>query len=241
MNYEDQIEDYIFDRMLPEERVAFEMAMKENESLANAVQDYKLAHSISKSIIEIEVRDQLKELKIKKSSASIHNLFTLKGIAAIFILFAGVVLLYKIYFPSYPNSEEIFTQLYEIPISNWTRSEKDTLTTMDSAQYYFEEYRWAEAKILYTRILLKDSFCLECKYYLGHIAMIEKDYKTARLLFEYILSTGTDTFKESTIYQLMLINLVEKSKKKAEMLFNELQKKNAIPQDKSKYIQKLIE
>ncbi|HRG32132.1 MAG: hypothetical protein IT264_05675 [Saprospiraceae bacterium] len=240
MNFEDQIEDYVFDRLLPDARTAFEIAMKENESLSNAVQDFKLAQSISKSLIEIEVRDQLNELKLKSSKVNRSYLFTLKRIAAIFIIVFGIVWLYKIYFPTYPTSDEIYSQLYEIPASSRTRSDKDTLSTLDSAQYYFEEYRWAEAKILFTRLLKADSMCLECTYYLGHLAMIEKDFKTARILFEEILSAETNSFREPSIYQLMLINLVEKNKKKAEPLYNDLQKKNAIANNKLKLIQKLL-
>ncbi|MBK7244399.1 MAG: hypothetical protein IPH98_11140 [Saprospiraceae bacterium] len=232
MDYFDHIEDYLNHKLTDEERTAFELAMQMDETLASAVRDYPLAHTIVKSFIELEVRQQLESLSQEKAQSMGRKLFSISRIAAIFIIAVGGFLLYKIFSLDRYSPEEIYATLYEKPYSNFTRAEKDSLSSLDSALYYFEEEHWDDAKILLTRLLNVDSLVMKSQYYLGHIAMANKDYAEAKIKFGHIVSLGYSQFHDPSLYQLMIIHLVERSKDKAKPIFKELEEKEFLAKNK---------
>jgi len=232
MDYFDHIEDYLNHKLTDEERTSFELAMQTDETLASAVRDYPLAHTIAKSFIELEVRQQLESLSQNKSQSIGRKLFSIRRIAAIFIIALGGFLLYKIFSPDRFSPDEIYATLNEKPYSNITRAEKDSLSSLDSALYYFEEEHWDDAKILLTRLLNVDSLVMKSQYYLGHIAMANKDYAEAKIKFGHIVSLGESQFHDPSLYQLMIIHLMEKSKDKAKPIFKELEEKEFLAKNK---------
>jgi len=232
MDYFDHIEDYLNHKLTDEERTSFELAMQTDETLASAVRDYPLAHTIAKSFIELEVRQQLESLSQEKAQSMGRKLFSIRRIAAIFIIAVGGFLLYKIFSPDRYSPDEIYATLYEKPYSNITRAEKDSLSSLDSALYYFEEEHWDDAKILLTRLLNVDSLVMKSQYYLGHIAMANKDYAEAKIKFGHIVSLGESQFHDPSLYQLMIIHLMEKSKDKAKPIFKELEEKEFLAKNK---------
>ncbi len=232
MDYFDHIEDYLNHKLTDEERTSFELAMQTDETLASAVRDYPLAHTIAKSFIELEVRQQLESLSQNKSQSIGRKLFSIRRIAAIFIIALGGFLLYKIFSPDRFSPDEIYATLNEKPYSNITRAEKDSLSSLDSALYYFEEEHLEDAKILFTRLLNVDSLAMKSQYYLGHIAMAYKDYAEAKIKFGHIVSLGDSQFHDPSLYQLMIIHLMEKNKNLAKPIFKELEEKEFLAKNK---------
>lgn len=232
MDYFEHIENYLNHKLTDEERTAFELAMQTDEKLASAVLDYPLAHTIAKSFIELEVRQQLESLSQEKAQYMGRKLFSIRRIAAIFIIAVGGFLLYKIFSPDRYSPDEIYTTLYEKPYSNFTRAEKDSLSSLDSALYYFEEEHWEDAKILFTRLLNFDSLAMKSQYFLGHIAMANKAYAEAKIKFEHIVSYRDSQFHDPSLYQLMIIHLMEKNKNLARPIFKELEEKEFLAKNK---------
>ncbi|MBL0237208.1 MAG: hypothetical protein IPQ02_11495 [Saprospiraceae bacterium] len=103
-------------------------------------------------------------------------------------------MLYKIFSPDRFSPDEIYATLNEKPYSNITRAEKDSLSSLYSALYYFEEEHWEDAKILFTRLLNVDSLAMKSQYYLGHIAMAYIDYAEAKIKFAHCFIGETHNF-----------------------------------------------
>ena len=79
------------------------------------------------------------------------------------------------------------------------------LATYRNALAYFGEENFAKAKILFSQLIGEDrNFNDLSKMYLGKIAIIEKDFNTARKYFD-----SPDNYNLSKIRQLMFIDLKE--------------------------------
>ncbi len=97
MNYFDQIDDYLFERLSESDRTAFEKALYDDPKLKEAVSDANLAKSIGEAAFEEETRRMVEaslgnttqSTPIKKLSYNTKLFIYLAAVAAILIIVVG--------------------------------------------------------------------------------------------------------------------------------------------------------
>ena len=62
--------------------------------------------------------------------------------------------------------------------------------------------------------------------------MANKDYAGAKIKFEHIVSFRDSQFHDPSLYQLMIIHLMEKNKNLAKPIFKELEEKEFLAKNK---------
>ena len=178
------IDEYLDNTLDAVQRSAFEAALRNDPKLAHAVKNHGLLKSLSASLIEDEVREQLAALQSEKKRTNL-NLFSrrhaLAYAAVFFAVFAGGYLLIK--FWSQKNMEkEILATLVVRPELNITRSVEAYDLPYDQAVNLYSLNRFEEAIDVFNTLPASDSVT----WYSGHCLLLNKNYREAANSFSQL-------------------------------------------------------
>ncbi len=238
IDYYELLDDYMEDKLSPELYQQFREELSINLSLQKAVDHYQLAKKISQSLIELETRKHIQQLKT-------HNITRTRflRIAASIILLIGLGLIYKISIKnSSIDSEQIFASLYEKPISSTSRSGIRLMTSMDSAISLFDNRLYKSSKNLFAKILSEDSSSTISLRYLAHLAILEKEYTLAENYFKQITRNNDSNLQLEAQYNLMILVIRKDDRATAIKIYQTyFEGKDLIEKEKSKILSKWIE
>lgn len=230
------IEDYILNRLDPDHRREFEAEVLINVELKTALDNYKLAHHISRSFIELDVRDKINELKNKKQNKA-FSFYPMRIAASLFVVCLAIYFLYPSKGTVKENSDEIFTKLYVLPSSSLTRGTKDPQTRLDSAITLFDKHEYQNAKKALLEIMKEPNVDPSVYRYLGHIAIQLKDFNEASTYFKTINNATDTSIYIDANYNLMLVQIHEGNKAIARDYYDRLKTLDELSNAKLKIIE----
>jgi hypothetical protein len=214
-NYFEDIDDYLGNQLSEIDKADFEKAMSQDEKLRHAVDNYPLLHQLSASLIEDEVREELKKLQLKKLSKETPKI--------------------KIF--DFKNLLGVAASLTFILVST-TRGEEDASSKLDSAIYLFELNRFDEALLLLEAIPTMDSLAKLNEFYKANVYLNLKKYKAAEPLFITLLDHPQ--FGNQASYNLMICYIFTDQKNLAKPIFNRLLQEKLINEDRINLLNKLF-
>ncbi len=209
------LDDYVEGRLDLELKDQFDNELKKNLSLQKAVENYPLAKKISKSMIELETREQILELKSKK-----NYFFLYLKVAAFIVLLVCIGLLHKLNIDSERvESEQIFASLYSEPQSSSSRSGSYLASKLDSAILLFDKHEFGASKNLFSSIIKEDSSSALSLRYLAHIAIQEKNYTSADSIFNSLSKCADSNLQIEAQFNLMILAIRRNDKSAAKRIY----------------------
>jgi len=219
-SYFEWLDDYMEDKLSPQQQLDFEAAMERDEKLKHAVENYPLLKKLSASLIEDETRQMLKDLDNKQAMPDNSRRLWWWLAAAVFVglmAYIGNILL-----SASPDNKQLFADLYLKPQPKAERGGVSDTLTLTRAIDLFDRNHLDEAKPIFQSLAATDSLQLMANYYLAHIEL-----RTHKLLQADSLFTGLQndaTYKNDALYHRMIIALLLDKKEEARRLFNLLDK-----------------
>lgn len=219
--YFEWLDDYMEGKLSPQQRLDFEQAMKGDEKLRHAVENYPLLKQLSASLIEDETRQMLKDLENKKSVTDNTRRLWWWLAAAVFV---GLVAYINksIFFSTTPGNEQIMADDYIKPESQKIKGEATDTLTLTRAIDLFDRNHLTEALPLFQAPATNDSLQTLSNRYLAHIYLRTKKLTLADSLFTIL--ENTSNYRNEALYNRMLIALLLHKKEEARNLFNLLDK-----------------
>lgn len=230
MDYFEQIDDYLNDKLSNEEKQAFEHEMNQNESLKKAVEDHPVAKEVIDRLLEADIRatveahnsvNETEEFIKADTQPGIRNQTNrtsqwIIGVAAVIVVIYGF---YRFMQPTVnlvSTPETRVASVYSAPVWPTVRGENDTLSSI------IDLYQSGQKTSAKQALLLIDSD--DSKYWLSELYLSEykgdstlmylPDYNSAvtqqkrdRLYFNRVLATVlTNNYKDA---QKMIANAPE--------------------------------
>ena len=218
--YFEWLDDYMEDRLSPQQRLDFEEAMQADEKLKHAVENYPLLKKLSASLIEDETRQMLKDLDNKQAMPDNSRRLWWWLAAAVFVglmAYIGNILL-----SASPDNKQLFADLYLKPQPKAERGGVSDTLTLTRAIDLFDRNHLDEAKPIFQSLATTDSLQLMANYYLAHIELRTQKLQQADSLFLGLQNDAT--YKNDALYHRMLIALLLHKKEEARRLFMLLDK-----------------
>lgn len=234
-NY-DNIEAYLNGSLSQEELLEFESALKTDASLSDALNQFKLAKELSKTLIEFETRNHLQQLKNKN-----HSFNWIYRIAAVLLLgFICFYFLYPILNPPKLDSDQLFASLYEKPASLTYRSETELTNKLDSAIYQFDSGNLDQSQNIFTDIQFVDSLNLLALKYLAHIQLQKRNYPEAQLLLIKLNEFNQEPYKTEALYYLCMLDLINQNSSAAKIKFNQFKNSSLLSKIKIEILENYL-
>lgn len=219
-SYFDWLDDYMEDRLSPQQRLDFEAAMQGDEKLKHAVENYPLLKKLSASLIEDETRQMLKDLDNKQVMPDNSRRLWWWLAAAVFVGLMAYI--GKAVLSPSPDNKKLFADLYLKPQPKAERGGVSDTLTLTMAIDLFDRNHLDEAKPLFLSLTATDSLQLMASYYLAHIELRTQKLQLADSLFLGLQNDAT--YKNDALYHRMFIALLLHKKEEARRLFMQLDK-----------------
>ena len=219
-SYFEWLDDYMEDKLSPQQQLDFEAAMERDEKLKHAVENYPLLKKLSASLIEDETRQMLKDLDNKQAMPDNSRRLWWWLAAAVFVglmAYIGNILL-----SASPDNKQLFADLYLKPQPKAERGGVSDTLTLTRAIDLFDRNHLDEAKPIFQSLAATDSLQLMANYYLAHIELRTQKLQQADSLFLGLQNDAT--YKNDALYHRMLIALLLHKKEDAIRHFNLLDK-----------------
>ena len=218
--YFEWLDDYMEDRLSPQQRLDFEEAMQADEKLKHAVENYPLLKKLSASLIEDETRQMLKDLDNKQVMPDNSRRLWWWLAAAVFVGLMAYI--GKAVLSPSPDNKQLFADLYLKPQPKAERGGVSDTLTLTRAIDLFDRNHLDEAKPIFQSLATTDSLQLMANYYLAHIELRTQKLQQADSLFLGLQNDAT--YKNDALYHRMLIALLLHKKEEARRLFMLLDK-----------------
>lgn len=214
--YIERIEAYE-SKTLPEiERLQFEEALRSDAQLQEA---YTLYHQADEAIewqISESLRTQMQTWEQESPARTVapmqSKLVAFRRIR--WAAAAALVLLLGLWFVfdrggNQVSSAELYAAYYTAPDASGLRGGNASDSPLKTGLIFLEEGKGQEAYKHFESLLLTSGDNAEYQYYLGHAAMLMKDWKAADSAFSDVESTGTETLAQKAAWNRALIRLAE--------------------------------
>lgn len=218
--YFDWLDDYMEGKLTPQQRLDFEQALKDDEKLRHAVENYTLLKQLSGSLIEDETRQMLKDLENKKAVPNNTRRLWWWLAAAVFVglvAYIGRSVLFTT-----PNNEQLRADLYIKPQAEATRGAISDTLNLTRAIDLFDRNHLTEALPLLQVPATNDSLQTLSNRYLAHIYLRTEKLALADSLFSTL--ENTPRYHTEALYNRMLIALLLYKKEEARRIFKLLDK-----------------
>lgn len=220
MNPYDHIEDYLFNRLSESQIKEFEAALLVDNHLKKELEDLKIAQQITARLIEIETRQQIKNLQQNTSSKSRSFQFILKIVASILIIVGLIWIIYK---PTQVSIDKdtLVAELYEKP-NEAERGGSANLTTLDSAVLFFEKGDLAISQAFFNKVSPTDSIQqYTIDFYKAHLLFLYQNYTEAAKAFT-IIANHNSRYTLEARFNLMLCYIKLDKTSQAKIIYTDL-------------------
>jgi hypothetical protein len=240
-DYFDYIDDYMDNKLSPEDKSSFEAAMVVDKKLAHAVENYPLIKNLSASLIEDEVRQQIEKIEgSKRPEKDIRKIMPMwkyvSAAASIAVVVVATYFLNKEF--GNISNQQIIENLYQKPTSQGTRGEEEDMNSIDRAIERFETNHFEEAKALLTPRPANDSLSKVADYYLANIAFKTGDYNTSKTLFASL--TSHQKYGQVAQVNLMSIYFITGQKDKGRATYQGLLKQGILSKSQKALIERVL-
>lgn len=213
------LDDYMEGKLSPQQRLDFEQALKGDEKLRHAVENYPLMKQLSASLIEDETRQMLKELENVKAVPDNTRRLWWWLAAAVFVGLMAYISK-SVLFSS--HDEQVLADLYQKPLPDAQRGGVIDTLTLTKAIDLFDRNHLAEALPFFQAPATNDSLQTLSNRYLAHIYLRTEKLTLADSLFRSL--ENASNYRNEALYNRMLIALLFHKKEEARRLFNLLDK-----------------
>ena len=240
MDYFENIDDYINDSLSEEMKQSFVKELATNPDLQLAVEQHAGTQEVLDYLLEEDIQTSIDKVKseIKRKPGNLHiatkrkSLFTPLRIAASLLLLVSAS--WFIFNQDNTSDQIDVMDYYEMPVNKSPRGITNK-TDLELAHEAFDKRDFEQAENLFNKILLSGKNKTEATEYLGHISLIQEDFKKA---LNYFTNIESNAQRKNIIYFEVLshvgLNDIEKAKSiletierqensKADLLFKRLQ------------------
>lgn len=221
MNHElyiERLDQYATGSMSDPERAAFELELKENPELREALALYRESEAVIEQSIENNLRQQFQSWaaadhttqpiatgKPEAKVISLRTVVTRWAVAASVLLVAGFFYLYQ----SSQNlsDQSLFAANYEAPEDGPVRGDAAPVDPISQGAEAFNNKNYAVARTFFNQIPATDAPYAEAQYYLGHIALQQQQYDDAITAFEKTVQANDTRFTDKAQWNLVLTYL----------------------------------
>lgn len=213
--YIERLDQYASGSMSAEERAAFEAELKENRELQEALALYRESEAVIEQGIENNLRLQFQAwaeedraaqpatppIKPEAKVVSMRTLVTRWSIAASVLLLAGFFYLYQSS-QSFSDSE-LYAANYEMPNGDLVRGD-NTQNLLSQGAEAFTNKNYTAARTFFAQVPTTDDGYAEAQYFLGHIALQERQYDAAIMAFNQAVQANDIRITEKAQWNMVL-------------------------------------
>lgn len=211
-NYE-KIEQYLGNQLSPEEKIAFEAEMEQNEPLKQAVEEHRISHEAIEVIIEDNLRASFAKWNKKEEVESTSTVVPLKKNRSLAFAIAAT-LLFLIVFgwikwgSSATTNQQLLADHFQAFIPSDLRSPV-AITGMNEGLTAFEKQDYNAAIDFFLSIPDTSIQYAAAQYSLAHSYYASKDYDSASQSFKNSIAFGDVRYKEKAEWYLLLVSLAQ--------------------------------
>ena len=215
MNFNDQIDDFLFGKLAPEEEEKFRQQRLIDSDLAQEVKKRKLMLGGLEMLGNQQTKERLKEVSKRVFKEKQENLpKELKRSRTLFLwtaAAAAIVILciigWQIFYPSNINPEKLFAESYQPYIEDFGSRGANTTNEYLQAGEYYQQKNYAAAIPLLQNILKDDPQNNEVELVLGDCLLSSNRVEEAISHFNTVLDRKTNLYSDPAQWFLALCYL----------------------------------